>query len=226
MLMMVPRVGRVRRPDHRGARHRGPPSCRRPSRCAEVAEPGTLRLRARRVHLSRRRRAGGARRLLRGAARPDRRRSSARPAPARARWSTWSRGCSTSPAAGCWSTGSTYAGSIRTCSGRDDRSGAAAGLAVLRARCAPTCLRPARRHRGGAVARARGRPGPRLRRGDARGARRPGLPGRHQPQRRAAPAARDRAGAGPPAARSTSSTTRSARSTWPPMPGCAPRCGR
>ena len=44
---------------------------------------------------------------------------------------------------------------------------------------------------------ARDRPGRRLRRGDARGARRADHPGRHQRLRRPAAAARDRAGAGP-----------------------------
>ncbi len=71
---------------------------------------------------------------------------------------------------------------------------------------------------------ARGRPGPRLRRGAARGSRRAGHPGRHQLLRRPAAAAGDRPGAGPPARASTSSTTRSRRSTWPPTPGCGRRC--
>ena len=42
-------------------------------------------------------------------ARTDRRRDRLAPAPARAHWSTWCRGCSTSPAVRCGSTGSTYA---------------------------------------------------------------------------------------------------------------------
>ena len=56
--------------------------------------------------------------------------------------------------------------------------------------------RQAGRHRRGDVGGARRRPGARLRRGAARGARRPGRPGRHQLLRRTAAAARDRAGAG------------------------------
>ena len=51
------------------------------------------------------------------AARAPPRRSSARPAPARPRWSTWSPGCSTRPAARCASTASTCATSTRRCSG-------------------------------------------------------------------------------------------------------------
>ena len=66
----------------------------------------------------------------------------------------------------------------------------------------------------------------RLRRGDARGARRADRAGRHQRLRRPAAAARDRPGAGPHARRSTCSTTRSPRSTSPPTPGCARRCAR
>ena len=83
-----------------------------------------------------------------------------------------------------------------------------------------------RRHRRRAVGGARGRPGRRLRAGDARRARRPHRPGRHQRVGRAAPAARHRPGARAPARRSTCSTTRSRRSTWPPTPGCGPRWRR
>ena len=54
----------------------------------------------------------------------------------------------------------------------------------------------------------------------------PDHPGRHQRLRRPAPAAGDRPRADPAARRSTSSTTRSPRSTWPPTPGCAPRSPR
>ena len=63
--------------------------------------------------------------------------------------------------------------------------------------------------------------GTRLRRGDARPARRADRAGRHQRVGRAAPAAGDRAGARPRARRSTCSTTRSRRSTSAPTPGCA-----
>ena len=57
----------------------------------------------------------------------------------------------------------------------------------------------------------------------ARAARRADRPGRQQRLRRPAPAAGDRPGAGAPARRSTSSTTRSRRWTTPPTPRCGPR---
>ena len=68
----------------------------------------------RRVPLPRRRGAGAARHRpdRPGRARPPR--SSAAPAAARPRCSTWCRGCSTPPAARCWSTASTCASSTRT----------------------------------------------------------------------------------------------------------------
>ena len=82
------------------------------------------------------------------------------------------------------------------------------------------------RHRRGAVGRARDRPGRRLRRRRCpSGLDAPDRPGRHQRLRRPAAAARDRPGAGRAGRRSTCSTTRSRRSTWPPTPGCARRCG-
>ena len=79
-----------------------------------------------------------------------------------------------------------------------DRAGAAAGLPVHRHDPEQPAARQARRDRRGAVARARGRAGARLRRADAGGARRADRPGRHQRLRWPAPAARDRAGPGPP----------------------------
>ena len=69
-----------------------------------------------------------------------------------------------------------------------DRPGAPAGLPVHRDGAQQPAPRQARRDRRRAVARAGGRPGPRLRRADARGSGRTDRPGRHQRQRR--PAAR------------------------------------
>ena len=87
-------------------------------------------------------------------------------------------------------------------------------------------VRQARRDRRRDVDGARDRAGHGLRRGDARGPRRPDRPGRHQRVRRPAAAARDRAGAREASRRSTCSTTRSRRSTSPPTPGCVGRSGR
>ena len=84
-------------------------------------------------------------------------------------------------------------------------------------------LRQARRHRGRDVGGARGRPGRRLR---APHARRPATPAstRAAPTSRAASASGWRSPGPWCASRtSTSSTTRSRRSTWPPTPVCAPR---
>ena len=121
-----------------------------------------------------------ARRLLRGAARADRRGHRLDRRRQDRRWSTWCRGSSTPPAGGCWSTGSTYATSTRTCSGRGSAwCPQRAYLFSGTVRQQPA-LRQARRHRRRAVAGARDRPGARLRRGDARGARRADRPGRHQ----------------------------------------------
>ena len=97
------------------------------------------------------------------------------------------------------------------------------GVPVLRHRRLEPAARQRRRHRRGAVGGAGDRPGPRLRRGDARRPRGADRPGRHQRLRRPAAAAGDRPGAGEAAARSTSSTTRSPPSTSPPTPGCAGR---
>src|SRR5690606_24380510 len=72
------------------------------------------------------------------------------------------------------------------------RPGAAEGLPVLRDRGLEPALRSARRDRGGDVARPRGGPGARLRRGDARGPRGADRPGRHERLRGPAPAPRDR----------------------------------
>ena len=72
----------------------------------------------------------------------------------------------------------------------------------------------------------RRRPGRRLRAGHAGWPRGPHRAGRHQRLGRPAPAAVDRQGARAQDRRSTSSTTRSRPSTWPPTPACAWRCGR
>ena len=107
-----------------------------------------------------------------------------------------------------------------------DRPGAAARVPVLRHRPLQPAARQAGRHRRGAVGSAGDRAGRRLRPRDGRGARRADRPGRHQRQRRPAPAPRHRASGGEAARRSTCSTTRSPPSTWPPTRGCARRCGR
>ena len=107
-----------------------------------------------------------------------------------------------------------------------DRARAAEGVPVLRHGRLQPRLRPGRRDRRGAVGGARDRPGARLRRGDARRARRPDRPGRHERLRRPAAAAGDRPRPREAARRSTSSTTRSPRSTSPPTPGCGARCAR
>ena len=106
------------------------------------------------------------------------------------------------------------------------RAGAAAGVPLHRHDRLQPALRQARRDRGGDVARARDRPGPGLRRGDARRGWRPRSP-------RAAPTSPAASGSGwrspgpsSGAPRSTSSTTRSPRSTSPPTPGCARRSRR
>ena len=146
-----------------------------------------------------------------GRARP--RRSSAAPARARPRCSTSSRACSTSPPARCWSTASTCATSTPSCCG-------AASASCRRSRtCSPGTVASNLRYADPdatderAVGGARDRPGSDFVRGDARRPRRADRPGRHQRVGRPAPAPGDRPGAGAPARRSTSSTTRSRRST-------------
>ena len=106
------------------------------------------------------------------------------------------------------------------------RPGPPEGVPLRRHRCQQPALRQARRDRGGDVGGPRDRPGPRLRPGDARRTRGPDRARRLEPQRRAATTPRDRAGGDPAGRRSTCSTTRSPRSTWPPMPGCARRWRR
>ena len=100
------------------------------------------------------------------------------------------------------------------------------GVPVQRHRREQPPLRRRRRHRRGAVAGARDRPGPRLRRGDGGRARGADHPGRHERLGRPAPAARDRPGARQAGRRSTSSTTASRRSTSRPTRGSAPRSTR
>ena len=80
-----------------------------------------------------------------------------------------------------------------------DRAGAAEGVPLQRHRPQQPPARQAGRDRRGDVGGARGRAGPRLRRGAARRARLAGRPGRHQLLGRPAAAARDRAGADPQA---------------------------
>ncbi len=106
------------------------------------------------------------------------------------------------------------------------RARAPARVPVLRHRPVQPAARQARRHRRRAVVGVGDRAGSRLRARDARGARCADRPGRHQRQRRPAATAGHRARGGEAGRRSTCSTTRSPRSTWPPTPGCAPRCGR
>ncbi len=87
-------------------------------------------------------------------------------------------------------------------------------------------LRQVRRDRRRAVGRAADRAGRRLRRARCPRGCRPRLP-RAAPTSPAASASGSRSrGPSSGGRRSTCSTTRSPRSTWPPTPGCAPRCGR
>ena len=140
MMMMIPRSAVCADRIMEVLAHRRPSVPRPTSPSPTCPQRGTLRLRRRRVQLPGRRRAGAARRVLRGPspARPSR--SSARPAPARPPWSTWCRGCSTSPAA-------RVAGrrrrrtptSSRSVLWSRDRAGAAEGVPVLRHRRGPTC---------------------------------------------------------------------------------------
>ena len=161
MAIMIPRAAvcaeRIRRcsaPTPRSPRRRRrSPTCRRVGR---AGAPG------RRAALPGRGQPGAARHLLPRRARDGRRRSSAAPAPARRRCCRWSRGCSTSPAARCSSTASTCGTGARGAL-EPDRPGAAEGVPVHRHGGEQPALRRARRHRRGAVGRARGRPGARLR---------------------------------------------------------------
>ena len=77
-----------------------------------------------------------------------------------------------------------------------DRPDPAAGVPVLRHRPVQPDARQAGRHRRGDVVGAGDRAGRRLRPRDGRGARRADRPGRHQRQRRPAPASRHRPGGG------------------------------
>lgn len=189
--------GRLRRAHHRGPRHRvvGRPARRPRHRPARPAGP-----RARRgdLRLPGRRRAGAARGVAAGLAggdgrdrRLDRCRQvdprEPRPAPLRR---DRGRGA---PRRG-----------RRTPAGDGDAlvaagAGAAEGLPLPRDDRRQPALRQARRHRGRDVGGARDRPGPRVRRGDARAARRRGGPGRVEPQRRPAAADGDRTSRDPPA---------------------------
>ena len=103
-----------------------------------------------------------------------------------------------------------------------DRAGAAAALPLHRHRGQQPRLRQARRHRGRDVGGARGGARPPISCGHAGGLEARDRPGRHQRLGRPAPAAQHRPGPGAQAGRSTSSTTPSPRSTWPPTPGCGP----
>ena len=126
--------GGLRRPDHRGARHRDLGRRRRPTRCTEFPARGTLELDG--VELTY---PGADAPVLRDVtfrcrARPDGRRDRLHRRRQDARWSTWCRGCSTPPAASCGSTGSTYADLDPELLWSRDRAGAAAGVPVLRHR--------------------------------------------------------------------------------------------
>ena len=153
MLMMVPRAVGVRRPDRRGPRHRVLRRTSPAEPVTELAGAGELEFRGVRVHLPRRRGAGAARPVVHRPARADHRDHrldrcrQVHPGQPRA------RGCSTSPPARCTSTGSTYAGWTRSC------SGAGSGWCRRRRSCSPARsrsnlrLRQGRRHRGRDVAR-------------------------------------------------------------------------
>ena len=133
----------------------------------------------------------------RGRARPPP--SSAAPARARPRCSTWSRACSTRPAARCSSTASTCATSSPSCCGAasaSSRRSRTCSRAPWRATCATPTPTPPTTSCGQALEIAQAA---RLRAGDARRARRADRPGRHQRVGRAAPAARHRPGARAPA---------------------------
>ena len=92
----------VRRPDRRGARHRVVASCRRPTPVTELAGTATVELRGVAFTYPGADAAGAARHhASRARPGPDHRDHRLAPAPARPRWSTWSRGCSTPPAARC-----------------------------------------------------------------------------------------------------------------------------
>ena len=108
-----------------------------------------------------------------------------------------------------------------------DRPGPAAAVPVLRHGGAATCATATRTPPTRSCGRRWRSPRPRdFVRAMPDGLRRADRAGRHQRLRRPAPAAGDRPGAGRAARRSTCSTTRSRRSTWPPTPGCARRCAR
>ena len=209
----------VRRAHRGGARHRAAASPPRPSRSPSRRSTGDAGAARRRLPLPGRRGAGAARTST-FAARPGQTTAiiGSHRQPARPRCSTWSRGCSTSPAARCSSTASTYASSTRSCCrGRSDWS--------RRSRtCSPARSRRNLRYGNPDAtdeelwARARGRAGPRLRRGDARAASTPR-------SRRAAPTSPAGSASGwrspgrwSAGRRSTSSTTPSRRSTTPPTP--------
>ena len=105
-----------------------------------------------------------------------------------------------------------------------DRAGAAEGVPVHRHRPQQPAARQAGRHRRRALAGARGRAGAATSSS--------GCPRGSTPRSsRAAPTSPAASGSGSRSPgrwcavpRSTSSTTRSPRSTWPPTPGCARRC--
>ena len=132
-------------------------------------------------------------------ARRDHRGHRLAPAAARPRCSTWSRGCSTRPAARCWSTASTCASSTRRCWPRT--VGLVPQKPYLFSGTVASNLRYGKpgRHRRGAVARPGGRAGHGLRRAHGRRPGRADRAGRHQRLRRPAAAAGDRPGAGAPA---------------------------
>ena len=185
----------------------------------EVALGRPPRPRGRGLHLSRSRGARCSTASRCRCARAGRSASSARPAPARRRWSTWCRDCSTPRPAGCSSTASTCATSTRSCSGRGS------GWCPSGRSSSPAPLRPT------SATATRTRPTTSCG-GRSRSRRRPTSCGRCRSSWtrrscRAAPTSPAGSGSGSRSPgrwcgvpRSTSSTTRSPRSTSPPTPGC------
>ena len=176
----------------------------------------------RRVPLPGRRLPGALRHLVH-APRPARPRpSSAAPARARPRCSTWSPGCSTRPAAPCWSTASTSATSSPSCCG-------AASAWCRRSRtCSPapwpaTCATPTRRPPTTSCGRRSRSPRPPTSSPPCPAASTPRSARAARTCRAASASASPSPGRSSAGRASTCSTTRSRPSTWPPTPGCGPR---
>ncbi len=186
-----------------------------------------LELRDVRLRLPGCRRAGAARHLLHAPRPAGRPRSSAVPAPARPPCSLWCRGCSTRPAGRCSSTESTCATSSPTSCWR--RIGLVPQKAYLFSGTVASNLRYGNPDATDDELWALPARSPRPRDFVARDARASST--RRSPRAaRTSPAASasDWPSRGPSFAvrRSTCSTTRSRRWTWPPTPGCGRRCAR